>query len=303
MLRMLGPLSTALAVALVLPAALPDAVDPVDPADTRGLDRLRADLARLQRIEPELQAAAAAHVAVPAVSMASLLDLTEPGASDGRAQELELAELRGEVAQLQEALDERLAARKSAPAASTEMPRARTWEDYGLPLARSVASEAAAANAEHAAAAAPPRSEAAHAAAVPGTDGSHGSPGLTDTTGAASYSADPERQGQALLKAGRPAEALAIFETLPRAPSALYWSGRARERLSQPLEAVRDFEQVLALDPSGMWAELARLDLDFVRWRARFDGLELPDAPAEAAAARAGAAPAPANAKQAGGHP
>lgn len=271
MLRMFGSLCTGLAVLFVLPAALPQ---PGGAAGSQSLDRLRADLARLERLQPELQAAAAANASIPGVSMASLVDLTEAGGADAHEDDRRLAELRDDVARLQEALDERLASNKPVPARPTEFPSAHAV--FGASdverSERAVIGAGGAAHGssspDHRAAGEPPAdtAQAVHAA----TAVHAGAPPVP------TYSANPQRQGQALLMAGRAEEALAVFQALARGPESLYWLGRVHSRLGRPAEAVRAYEEVLALEPAGAWAEMARLDLDFVRWRARFDGIELP---------------------------
>lgn len=76
--------------------------------------------------------------------------------------------------------------------------------------------------------------------------------------------------GEAELKAGRPAEALAAFRAVPEGPrrgAALFGAGLACEALERPAEAAAAFAEVLAAEPAGELADDASLRLAIARVR------------------------------------
>ncbi len=81
------------------------------------------------------------------------------------------------------------------------------------------------------------------------------------------YSADAMRQGRAAYFAGQYERAVELLAPHSERFEALYWQGRSLEKLDRNEEAIKAYERVQAAQEAGEFAERARLDLEFLRWR------------------------------------
>lgn len=100
--------------------------------------------------------------------------------------------------------------------------------------------------------------------AAVGAKGSAGQPTAHEAPG---FSADPLRQGEALYRAGKYADALAVLRLLPDDARCQYWSARALEQLGRDDEAVALYTTVSERKDGGWARERARTDLEFLRWK------------------------------------
>ncbi|MFT7670496.1 MAG: hypothetical protein ACI8X5_003205 [Planctomycetota bacterium] len=85
------------------------------------------------------------------------------------------------------------------------------------------------------------------------------------------FTADAVRQGRANYRAGHYTEALKLFTTRKGEPEADYWMGRSLERLSRTTEAVTAYTRVIDNEKSGVLAERAAADREFLSWLIDFD--------------------------------
>lgn len=81
------------------------------------------------------------------------------------------------------------------------------------------------------------------------------------------YSADAMRQGRVAYFAGQYERAVELLAPHSERFEALYWQGRSLEKLGRNEEAIKAYERIQAAQEAGEFAERARLDLEFLRWR------------------------------------
>ena len=86
------------------------------------------------------------------------------------------------------------------------------------------------------------------------------------------YMADALRLGRALYQKGRYQEGLDVLTRLSEDQEARYWRARCLEKLSRFGEALDAFGTVASDAAGGHFADRAREDIDFLRWRMSFQG-------------------------------
>jgi len=215
---------------------------------------VRGAVAELEQLRAEIAAGTPG-------ALQRLLALTEAPLGDARARDERLEQLRGSLAQLEGA----------APNASSPLPVSLT---SGPDEALRPAPPTPGAGAQ--ALAAPAPAHALAPALAPTTD-PRSSSSAADANPAASalegagYCADRVRQGRAYYKAGLYERALSSLEHVRDEPQALHWRARCYERLGRSAEAIDAYERLIAHPGAGAAADLARADLDFLRWRERYD--------------------------------
>jgi hypothetical protein len=84
------------------------------------------------------------------------------------------------------------------------------------------------------------------------------------------FSADRVRQGHALYRAERFAEALAALELAGDGAEPAYWRARCIERLDRVDEALAAYQALVAREDAGPFAERAKNDLEFLTWKREF---------------------------------
>lgn len=112
--------------------------------------------------------------------------------------------------------------------------------------------------------------------------------------------ADVLRQGQALLRAGKAKEALAVLRDAEDDVRANYWMARALEQLDRADEALDLYRAVAAAPTAGYLAQRAKNDAEFVEWKRGF-AARLGVKSAQEASSKAPAAVAPAATTKEGG--
>jgi hypothetical protein len=91
------------------------------------------------------------------------------------------------------------------------------------------------------------------------------------------FSVDPVRQGMNAFRAGRHEECLRILSNVKDDPRALYWKGRAAERMERFDEAASAYKECVAHPKAADLAERAKTDLEFLQWRRTFDARIKPE--------------------------
>lgn len=192
-----------------------------------------------------------------------LLALTEAPLGDARARDERLEQLRGSLAQLEGGA---AGAGLPAPLASADQEAMRFAPPTPGAQAQPLAAPAPAHALAPALAPAIGSSPSSPAAASSAIDASAGANALEGP----GYCADRVRQGRAYYKAGLYERALSALEPVREQPQALHWRARCYERLGRSSEAIDAYERLIANPQAGPAADLARADLDFLRWRARY---------------------------------
>lgn len=91
----------------------------------------------------------------------------------------------------------------------------------------------------------------------------------TDFEHGEDFLADKLSMGRLLCKAGQYDKALEQLQTLNQ-PEAQYWTAVCLERVGRIQEAMARYEYVSGLENAGPFAETARNDLAFLRWKQEF---------------------------------
>lgn len=184
------------------------------------------------------------------------VSLTEPALQDGRERDERLDELRSQVGLLQQELD--LVEARALGGVETQNPAGLTpvpprmrdeerltvgLDTSGLAVVRDL-----------------PRPD----------QSSESDSGVDDEDPVefVGYSADALRQAQTCYRAGQYARGLALLSNDETVPG-LYWRARCLERLERNDEALALYERVAAREDAGSYAERARTNAEFVRWRQR----------------------------------
>lgn len=84
------------------------------------------------------------------------------------------------------------------------------------------------------------------------------------------YTADSVRLARAYYKQGRWNDALILLEGRDHSAAGTYWRARCLEKLGRDAEALKAYESVVGDPAAGETAELARKDMEFLRWRMDF---------------------------------
>jgi tetratricopeptide (TPR) repeat protein len=196
-----------------------------------------------------------------------LLALTEAPLGDARARDERLEQLRGSLAQLEAGVG---SAADAAPGARTQLSSSSASAAHE---ATRSAPPTPGAGAQPLAAPAPAH---AYAPALAPAAGPGSTPSALESAASGNalegpgYCADRVRQGRAYYKAGLYERALSALDPLRDEPQALQWRARCYERLGRNAEAIDAYERLIAHPQAGPSADLARADLDFLRWRARY---------------------------------
>lgn len=104
-------------------------------------------------------------------------------------------------------------------------------------------------------------------AALPASPGTKGATGAQTAFEAPGFSADPLREGEALFRAGKYTESLAVLKTQPDDARCQYWSARALEQLGRVDEALAIYTAVAARKDAGWAGERARTDIELLQWK------------------------------------
>jgi hypothetical protein len=198
---------------------------------------------RLQRGDEE---------AVPLV-----LAVTEAPDDDARARDERIDALRVELALLQAQLDTYKGARFA------EQSGGATWESLpprgaGVPAITSGLDPTSRAALD----------ESAGAADAPAP--SAGSPDAGHAPSPAPSPAAALRAARASYRAEEHRRAIELLEPLGKVPEALYWRARSHERLDELEQAEALYLEVLEAEDGGTVVERASTDLEFLRWRMKF---------------------------------
>lgn len=276
-------------------AALPIAVQPVaaQHSDARtqpaanpssfGVSGAYARRGEVQNAVAELEQLRADIAAGKPGALQRLLALTEAPLGDARARDERLEQLRGSLAQLEGGAG---AAHEATQGARTQLSSAATTAHE----ATRSAPPTPGAGAQPLAAPAPAH---AFAPALAPAAGSGSTPSALESAANGNalegpgYCADRVRQGRAYYKAGLYERALSALDPVREEPQALQWRARCYERLGRNAEAIDAYERLIAHPQAGPSADLARADLDFLRWRARYSAPT--QTPSTASPARTGA--------------
>ncbi|HUR27698.1 MAG TPA: hypothetical protein VM509_05890, partial [Planctomycetota bacterium] len=167
---------------------------------------------------------------------------TEAGPADDVQAELDLVQLRGRVAVLQQILDARAIENGEEPAAS------RTVEPAPAPVTER--SRNTAANA--------PTTVEPTVPARPHV--------LKVAFEADGFVADRSRLGRACWRGGRYLEGVAALEPLAGEPQSDYWRARCLEKLARNTEACALYRHVIEIAGSSPEGRSAREDLEFLEW-------------------------------------
>lgn len=100
--------------------------------------------------------------------------------------------------------------------------------------------------------------------------GSRGSAVPTPARAKADAAADALRQGQALLRANKPKDALIVLRAVESDVRAKYWMARSLEKLERIEEALDLYRAVSAAPDAGYLAQRATNDADFLEWKRDF---------------------------------
>ena len=79
------------------------------------------------------------------------------------------------------------------------------------------------------------------------------------------------RLARAFYRQGRWEQALALLEGRAASPEQAWWRARCLDKLGRFDEAVAAYEALVADPEGGAHALRAREDLEFLRWRLRFE--------------------------------
>ena len=234
---------------------------------------LREALAQTERALVVLSGLEQRMASGEAQGVAEALRATEPAGGDAQAQEARLQELRGQVALLQDTLDQ-LAPPGEARAPveplepEAQVPSLTTGLDDAQRRLLGVREPAPALGAPtpEPARASPPAAAAA-AQSAGQLDGAQPRLALEGE----SYTADALRLARVLYRQERHAEALALLDGREADPAAAYWKARCLEKLGRGAEALPLYEKVAADPAGGFESQRAREDVEFLRWRLRFE--------------------------------
>jgi tetratricopeptide (TPR) repeat protein len=246
MLRWTGGITTGLAVLILGPAL----IQPLRLGLAAGRS---ADPASKQRAIAEIEEIAAGLRQGSREAALRLLDSTEPPILDSGGREARSEALRAEIDALRRRLD-------AAPTRGN-----------GSPLTLRVLDD-----------------EPAHA-----RDGGAGTFGASSTSHASprierpepGYSADPLRQAIACIRAGQHERALDVLEHGDASGPREYWRGKALEALGREPQALACYDKAAQLAPKSLEGKLARIDAEYLRWRASLTApTSAPSTPAASAA-------------------
>jgi tetratricopeptide (TPR) repeat protein len=273
MMKFTYPVNLAIAGVLVVPTAAlqSGAADSLE----ESLQRTLVALEHLAGIEERVETGATGVVE-------EVLKWTEPAlqtAGDPAANDRLLEELRSDVGQLQAQVDlarQRIEPGAAATPPATILPSGAFAGTTGLDetTRRRLSGAAFARRSPQVETAA-----AAPTAAVSPTPEAAVEPSTKQPFEAEGYSADVLLLGRALYRQGRYAEAAKALKPRKSELEGQYWIARCLEKLGQSGEAIEAYDAVIEMakaeDPEAggqsHFAQRAREDLEFLRWRIEFE--------------------------------
>lgn len=183
---------------------------------------------------------------------------TEPAFGDERSRDEQLQYLRKDVGRLQMAHDELAIARNLPTADSAQSSSATDTAIPSVTITTGLDERM--------------RSRLSNSSAIPfarSDAGTHAGSALRSTA-ARDSAANALRQGQALLRAGKPKEALIVLRSVESDVRATYWTARALEKLGRTDEALDLYRAVAKDETAGYLVERARNDAEFLEWKRTF---------------------------------